>query len=86
VVTGTVDRPEVRLVAGSAARDRDNARDSALLGEERVAQVHEQGGDAARVALSGAQKASVDIRMEKELRHGESLGPWRIRGWTLSAV
>ncbi len=73
VVARAVDRPQTRVVAGPATRDGDHPPNVTGVGEQGVAQVHEEGGDAAGVSLAGAPEVSVDVRVEEELGHREPL-------------
>ena len=68
-MTRAVDRLQTRVVAGPATRDRDHPPHGTGIGDKGVAQVHEEGGDAAGVPLAGAPEVSVDVGMEEELGH-----------------
>ena len=73
VVTRAVDRLQTRVVAGSATRDGEHAPHGTGIREQRVAQVHEEGGDAPGVPLTGASQVAVDVRVQEELGHGQPL-------------
>ena len=56
-----------------AARTGDDPLDPAPLPQQGVPEVHEQGGDAAGVALAGVAQAGVHVTVEEELDDGEAV-------------
>ncbi len=70
-VVAAVDATGELLHGPPAAGQGDHAVD-ATRRVERVAQAHEQGGDAAGVTLSRVGQLTVDVRVEEELGDGQS--------------
>ena len=56
---------------GASAGDGQDPAD-VLVREEGVPEVHEEGGDAARVPLPGVAQFRIDVRVEEELGHREA--------------
>jgi len=69
-VPGHIETSGHGRVGASAGDGQDPA--DVLVRDEGVPEVHEEGGDAARVPLPGVAQFRIDVRVEEELGHREA--------------